>query len=643
MQISTFMEEVYKILIVEDISHDAELIEREITKALKPCRFERVWTEKDFIRSLVEFQPEIIISDYYMPGFDGLNALKIAREKMPEIPFIIVTGSLNEDIAVECIHSGASDYVIKEYIKRLGPSILSALEQNAIRIEKNNAHAALLESAERHKSLFEDNIAVMLLLDAHSGEILDANQAAAIFYGYTREELKQLKVSDLNTLPEEMVKLELEKARVKKKIQILFKHRLKDGSVRDVEIYSSRIKAFGKEVMHSIVHDITEKTRMEHELIASKEKAEENDRLKTAFLHNISHEIRTPLNAIVGFSSFLNQPGLSNDKRKEFTDIISMSSEQLLSIITDIINVATLEAGQEKIHKKEMDINQAMGALYEQFCIKSLYPNITIQYRSDIPEGEAKIITDSVKLIQILTNLVGNALKYTREGHVEFSSAIRNNELYFRIEDTGIGIPKHLQHKIFDRFWQVDSTVTREFGGTGLGLSISKAYLELMGGKIWLDSEPGKGSVFHFTVPYEPALNSDNRGSAESNALFEGTISKKVILIAEDETNNFLLIREYLSSSMFTIIHVENGLDAVNICKNRSDIDIILMDIKMPVMDGIEATRQIKIMKPKIPVIAVTAYSYDTDRKKLLESGFDEYLPKPLKQESLIKTINQFV
>lgn len=637
------MKEVYKILIVEDISHDAELIEREISKVLKSCRFERAWTEKDFIRLLVEFQPEIIISDYYMPGFDGMTALRIARERIPEIPFIIVTGTLNEDTAVECLHCGASDYVLKEYIKRLGPSILNALEQHAIRIEKNSAHAALLQSEERHRSLFEDNIAVMLLLDAYTGEILDANQAAANFYGYTRQELKQLKITDLNTLPEEQVKEELVKARFKKKIQFLFQHRLKDGSIRDVEIYSSRINAFGKEVMHSIVHDITEKTKMEHELIAAKEKAEENDRLKTAFLHNISHEIRTPLNAIVGFSSFLNQPGLSGDKRKEFTDIISMSSEQLLSIITDIIHVATLEAGQEKIHKKELDINQAMGALYEQFCIKSLYPNITIKYHSDIPDTEAKIVTDSVKLIQVLTNLVGNALKYTREGQVEFSCAVNNHELYFKVVDTGIGIPKHLQHKIFDRFWQVDSTVTREFGGTGLGLSISKAYVELMGGKIWLDSEPGSGSVFHFTVPYEPFVKPIRNGADEPDKIFEGAISKKVILIAEDETNNFLLIREYLSDLMFTIIHVENGLDAVNICKNRRDIDIILMDIKMPVMDGIEATRQIRIMKPEIPVIAVTAYSYDTDRKKLLESGFDEYLPKPLKRDSLLKMINQFV
>lgn len=637
------MDEEYRILVIEDISHDAELVEREVVKVLKSCTFKRVWSENDLIRLLADFKPDLIISDYYMPGFDGLTALKIAREKIPDIPFIIVTGSLNEDIAVECMRSGASDYVIKEYIKRLGPSVLNAMEQYAVKLEKINTQAALIESAERHRSLFEDNMAVMLLLDAENGEILDANHAACKFYGYSQAELKKMKIADLNTLPEVKVKEELDKGRIQKKIQFKFQHKLRDGSVRDVEIYSSLIKAFGKEAMHSIVHDVTEKVKMEQELIASKEKAEENDRLKTAFLHNISHEIRTPLNAIVGFSAFLNQPSLSKEKRKEFTDIINLSSEQLLSIITDIITVATLEAGQERIHKKEIDINHTMASVYEQFCIKSLYPNITIQYHSDIPDHAAQVVTDGVKVIQILTNLVGNALKYTREGRVDFGCAIKNNELYFRIEDTGIGIPKHLHSKIFDRFWQVDSTVTREFGGTGLGLSISKAYVELMGGRIWLDSEPGKGSVFHFTVPYEPVIKSKNTGKADTNNNYDKSLSKKVILIAEDETNNFLLIREYLSEPVFTIIHVENGLDAVNICKNRKDIDVILMDVKMPVMDGIEATRQIKIMKPEIPVIAVTAYAYDIDKKRLIDSGFDEYLPKPLKRESLLKMINRFI
>jgi len=637
------MRPVHKVLIVEDTSSDAELIEREILKTLKSCDFRRVWTEEGYLTAIREFRPDIILSDYSMPGFDGLMALKLAKENIPHIPFIIVTGSINEDVAVECMRSGAWDYVIKEFIKRLGQAVLNVLEQARIRHEKNHTQEALIASEERHRSLFENNIAMMLLIDAIDGSIIDANPAACHYYGYDRDELKSMKISQINILPEKEVFRELEKARLQKRIQFHFQHRLKDGSVRDAEVYSSRIKVFGKKVLHSIIHDITSKKKLERDLIAAKEKAEENDRLKTAFLHNVSHEIRTPLNAIVGFSSFLNMPNLPDEKRKEFTDIINLSSEQLLSIITDIISVATLEAGQEKVNKKETDINHAMLAVYEQFCIKSLFPNISINYHSDIPDSAALVMTDGVKLMQILTNLVGNALKYTRKGKVEFSCSRIKNELYFVIEDTGIGIPKEMHHKIFDRFWQVDSTVTREYGGTGLGLSITRAYVELMGGKIWLDSEPGKGSIFYFTIPYEPVGITQRTETPVTEIILTGPPPGKTILIAEDENNNYLLIRELLSDYGLILVHAENGLQAVDICKARSDLDLVLMDIKMPVMDGMEATQRIKKTRPGLAVIAVTAYAYDTDRKRLLDHGFDDYIAKPLRREELVPMLKRYL
>jgi len=637
------MRPVHKVLIVEDTSSDAELIEREILKTLKSCDFRRVWTEEGYLTAIREFRPDIILSDYSMPGFDGLMALKLAKENIPHIPFIIVTGSINEDVAVECMRSGAWDYVIKEFIKRLGQAVLNVLEQARIRHEKNHTQEALIASEERHRSLFENNIAMMLLIDAIDGSIIDANPAACHYYGYDRDELKSMKISQINILPEKEVFRELEKARLQKRIQFHFQHRLKDGSVRDVEVYSSCIKVFGKKVLHSIIHDITSKKKLERDLIAAKEKAEENDRLKTAFLHNVSHEIRTPLNAIVGFSSFLNMPNLPDEKRKEFTDIINLSSEQLLSIITDIISVATLEAGQEKVNKKETDINHAMLAVYEQFCIKSLFPNISINYHSDIPDSAALVMTDGVKLMQILTNLVGNALKYTRKGKVEFSCSRIKNELYFVIEDTGIGIPKEMHHKIFDRFWQVDSTVTREYGGTGLGLSITRAYVELMGGKIWLDSEPGKGSIFYFTIPYEPVGITQRTETPVTEIILTGPPPGKTILIAEDENNNYLLIRELLSDYGLILVHAENGLQAVDICKARSDLDLVLMDIKMPVMDGMEATQRIKKTRPGLAVIAVTAYAYDTDRKRLLDHGFDDYIAKPLRREELVPMLKRYL
>jgi signal transduction histidine kinase/CheY-like chemotaxis protein len=420
-----------------------------------------------------------------------------------------------------------------------------------------------------------------------------------------------------------------------------FKHRLKDNSIREVEVHSSRIRVKGKHILHAIIHDITEKKKIEEELVAAKLKAEENDRLKTAFLHNISHEIRTPLNAIVGFSSFLNNPNVSPDKRREFTDIINFSSEQLLSIITDIINVATLEAGQEKLNLKEIDINHSMITVYEQFKVKAAFPNIDLQCIPDIPEQDALVLTDGVKLLQILTNLVGNALKYTRKGKVIFTCSLKDGNLFFSVKDSGIGIPSEMHSKIFERFWQVDSTVTREFGGTGLGLSISKAYVELLGGRIWLESGPGIGSTFYFILPYHPVKRQNTDDNGKDSMLAEFQVRKK-ILIAEDENYNFLLIGELLANTNYELIRAENGLQAVNICKGRNDLDLILMDIKMPVMDGIEATRQIKLLKPEIPVVALTAYAHDTDKKRLLDCGCDDYLSKPLRQSSFFAMIRKY-
>jgi CheY-like chemotaxis protein len=209
------------------------------------------------------------------------------------------------------------------------------------------------------------------------------------------------------------------------------------------------------------------------------------------------------------------------------------------------------------------------------------------------------------------------------------------------VTDSGIGIPKEMHSKIFDRFWQVDSTVTREFGGTGLGLSITKAYVELLGGKIWLVSEPGIGSTFSFTLPYQPVQRQNKEESAKDSLL--GTMEfKKKILIAEDENYNFLLIGELLADSNFELIRAENGLQAVNICRSRNDLDLILMDIKMPIMDGIEATRQIKRFKPNVPIVALTAYAHETDKKRLMECGCDDYLAKPLRQNSFFAMMGKY-
>jgi PAS domain S-box-containing protein len=390
-----------------------------------------------------------------------------------------------------------------------------------------------------------------------------------------------------------------------------------------------------------IASDITEKHDNVQELIKSKEHAEESDHLKTAFLHNISHEIRTPMNAIVGFSGFLNDPDLLPEKRQHFIDIIVQSSDQLLSIISDIVSIASIEAGQERIIEKEIDINAALILLHEQFLIKANKQNVSFILKSLLPEHEAWIKTDETKLVQVLSNLISNSLKFTKHGYVTFGAKVNDNQLEFFVEDTGLGIPLEMQEEIFKRFRQIEDSDTRQFGGSGLGLSISKAYVEILGGKMWLKSELGKGSTFYFTIPYTKAQK-NILSEMQLGSKFKSEIKElRTLLIAEDEDSNFMLLEELLSGLNIHIIRAVNGFDAVEICRTNTHIDLVLMDIKMPVMDGYEATKQIKGFMPNLPIIAQTAYSTDIDKSKALACGCIDFLSKPIKRELLFSKIEE--
>lgn len=392
-----------------------------------------------------------------------------------------------------------------------------------------------------------------------------------------------------------------------------------------------------------ISRDITEKKKILDDLVQAKEKAEESGRLKTAFLNNISHEIRTPLNAIIGFSSYLSDPELTVEKRKEFVSIINTSNDQLLSIISDIISLATLDAGQEKAMEKETNVNHLIENVFEQFQVNKIAPKVDFSHHLALSDDMAVINTDPVKLMQILVNLVGNALKFTPKGYVRFGYELKKNQLEFFVEDTGIGIPEDMHKVIFERFRQIDNSSTRKYGGTGLGLALSKGYTELLGSKINIYSKPGLGSTFTFALPYIPdrKVVISNKKSTESPSpvITPGS----TILIVEDEISNSMLVEEMLRSFPVTVIKAENGLEALQICTTGTSPDLVLMDIKMPVMDGIEATARIRKSKPGLPIIALTAYATDNDRKRILESGFDAFLEKPIRPKAFYNTVLKFL
>jgi signal transduction histidine kinase/CheY-like chemotaxis protein len=367
-----------------------------------------------------------------------------------------------------------------------------------------------------------------------------------------------------------------------------------------------------------------------------KEKAQLADRLKSAFLANMSHEIRTPMNGILGFTELLKKPGLTGDEQKEYISIIQKSSNRLLNIINDLIDISSIESGVVEVHLVETNINEQLEFIHQFFHPEADQKGLKFAYSPDLKNDKAFIITDKEKLYAILTNLVKNAIKFTDKGQIHFGYKIRGYDLEFYISDTGIGIPADRQEAIFERFVQADLSDRMAHQGAGLGLAITKSYVEMLGGKIRVESIEGKGSTFYFTLPY-------NFEDVKTTQVLKTPVDKKInhkgdyiILIAEDDSVSETLISYTINSYAKEIIKVQNGADAVNICRSRNDIDIILMDIKMPRMDGYEATKRIRKFNERVIIAAVTAYGLRGDREKALESGCNYYISKPLQIDELL-------
>ncbi len=890
-----------KILYVEDVKTDAELIWREIENNKISFSKLLVDNREDYLESLKTFEPDLIISDYSLPRFDGMTALKLRNEQTPLIPFILVTGSVNEEVAVECMKAGADDYILKDNLSRLGPAILNSIKKSklakekkavveelqksemmlqkaqtiahvgnweldlslktiwgsdeALRIygldpenhemsyelikksplpeyrnmldealnrllkysepydveflikrendgairsiyskaelvlepesgqvkvvgviqditEHKQAEKALHDSEEMYSNIF-DNIQDLYYETSINGTIINISPSISLLSNqqYNREDLVGKSMSEFYAYPEERQKFlsDLKDRGYLNDYEITLKNRdgslipcsltskiifdiqgrpekivgsMRDISERkkgqeaidqerrmlrtlidnipypiyvqdkecrkviankadvenigcaneaevlgktDIELFPGEIGERGynddrkiiktgkavfdleeefindkgvkrwlqttKIPLHDkegnitglvgIGHDITERKQIIEELIRAKDKAEESDKLKTAFLHNISHEIRTPMNAIVGFSALLGEPEIDDKTRGSYIEVIMQSSNHLLSIITDIVDISNIEANLIKTYKNEISVNKILKSLCNQFLPKADEKKISLTCETGLSDSDALILADNTKLNQILSNLISNALKFTDKGQIKVCYTLKDNFLEFCVSDSGIGISPEHHARIFDRFYQVQYAMERLYEGTGLGLAISKAYVELLGGKIWLSSEPGKGTSFFFTIPYEKQVSISSpvyEKKAPEDFVFP---VKKVILVAEDVESNFKLIKYFLSGSNAEVLHAYNGKEAVEKCLSVGTIDLILMDIKMPVMDGYTAVKLIREKNATIPIIAQTAYA--DDMEKAIECGCSGLISKPFDKKSLFKVLIEFI
>ncbi|MFH1121472.1 MAG: PocR ligand-binding domain-containing protein [Bacteroidota bacterium] len=540
---------------------------------------------------------------------------------------------------------------------------------------RREAEQRLKESELRFRTLFEDSDDASLIIE--DGVFIDCNDATLRLLKTTRENVVSRKPFQLSPAMQPDGQDSASKAA--KMIQTAVKngshrfdwlHRRPDGSDFWVEVVLTIIKIGRKEIIYTTWREITERILADQELRNMNEKlaslnneylilndeigrknealsiainrAEEADRLKSAFLANMSHEIRTPMNGILGFAELLLTPGLPHQDMADFVDIINTCSAQLMALINDIIDISKIEAGQITINKSRVSLKKLMAELYS-IASKIQQSKVTLVAPNLSDSNDLVVLGDDVRLRQVMINLINNAIKFTKKGKVEFGYLAAGDFVKMYVKDTGIGIAPEHHELIFKRFRQVNATASREHGGTGLGLAISKALVEQMGGNISVESAPGKGSAFLIEIPFqemESGIAETFAGSENIEVTYNW--SDKAILIAEDEDANFTLLRMMLKSTGCKVIRALDGKEAVEKALALQP-DLVLMDIKMPLMNGFEATRKIKDSNQGLPVIAQTAYALSDDRSKALTAGCDHYISKPINKKSLLNALSRYL
>ena len=401
--------------------------------------------------------------------------------------------------------------------------------------------------------------------------------------------------------------------------------------------------------LEGFITDITDLKKTQYDLIKAKEKAERSDQLKSSFLANMSHEIRTPMNGIVGFSKLLLRDDLPNELKQKYVSIINNSSQQLLNIIGDILDISSIETGNVELYKTEFSITELLNAIADTFALQAEEKSIQIIQSIKIPEHKDIIFNDKTKLQQVIVNLVNNAIKFTHHGKIVIECTDQNNNFIVSVTDTGLGIKKDKLNSVFDRFNKGDNDLTYMYGGTGLGLSISKAYVELMGGAISVESEPKKGSKFYFTIPYTHKKQANNlEYKADKNKVLDSNRNidpeNFSVLIAEDEDLNFEYLEKVLNDLRITNIkRARDGEKAIKLFEEKQDYNLILMDLKMPKVNGFDAISYIRKINKKVPIIAQSALVTNEDKNKAENCGCNHYITKPINYIDLIDLIKAYI
>lgn len=684
------MKEKIRVLVIEDNEDDARLEIDELKSGGFDIEYELVETRKATREALATKEWDFIISDYSLPQFSGMEALAELKETGIDIPFIFVSGTIGEEIAVAAMKAGVHDYIMKDNLSRLIPAFERELREAVIRKQKCEAEEAIKNERILLRTLI-DNLPDIVYIKDTEGRKVVSNNADFEFLGFTSE-AEVLGKTEAELYPGGNAHIGLEDDRMiieSGKIIYNYEEKRVDTNGNEHWFLTNKIPLFNDQGnisgLVNLSHDITErklseialqereqeleKQNMEYlalnreylklndelkeslrqikainaELLVAKSKAEESDNLKTAFLENMSHEVRTPLNGILGFAEFLKDPDLEKEQVEQYIGIIDASSKQLLTIINDILDISKIQAGQINVSKSDVNITELLEDIYQENKEQAELKHLSLVLNKRDLDKNIIAQTDGSKVKQILNNLINNAIKFTSKGTIEFGFEVKEQLLSFFVKDSGIGIAPEDQSLIFKPFSKVENSAARKYGGNGLGLAISRALVEKLGGTMSLASAINNGSIFIFTIPYTEADTIPHRQRVKVESKVVENRPQATILIAEDEVYNYYYMEELLKPMKIKTLHAWNGVEAVEMVKNNPDISMVLMDIKMPEMDGLTATRLIKEMKPRLPVVAQTAYESREDREKAKIAGVDYYLTKPISRVLFMEVMNMYI
>jgi PAS domain S-box-containing protein len=641
------MEHELRILLLEDSLSDANLAQCELRQGGLSFSARRVDTREAFVEQLDEWQPDLIISDYMLPSFDGIAALGIVRKSFPDLPFILVSGVIGEERVTQALKSGATDFILKDSLStRLVMTVKRALQDLKERTERKRAEAMWVEAEERFRLLVEGVPDYALYMLDPEGRIRNWNSGAQRIKGYTANEIIGRHVSVFYTEEDRQAgaaQAALDTADREGHFERETWLVRKDGSKFFANVIIDHLRDDTGKLMGfaQVVRDSTEHRRIK---IAQRE-AEQANEAKTQFLASMSHEIRTPLNGIIGYTDLLLDQDVKPEQRR-YLERIQFSGAALLTVVNDILDFSKIEANQIELQPRPFSLQVLVGNIASIIADIAARKGLTMEVSLD-PHLPAALVGDEARLQQILLNLLNNAVKFTPKGGITLHVGCDGGSgdagiIRFSVTDTGIGIPQDKRKHLFQRFYQINA-VAREFGGTGLGLAISKRLVGLMGGEIGLESEEGKGSTFWFKVPL-PRAEESVIPSKLAGTTAQAGLSGRILLV-EDLQHNRELAEKILTNAGYQVDTAENGAEAVTAVQAKT-YDLVLMDIQMPVMDGVTATKRIRELDHpanNIPVIAMTANVLPLQVTAFGEAGMNDHVGKPFKKAELLQKLNTWL